>query len=709
MINFAIFKEFSITKFSKRFLNIGSFGHYMKIGNWKLEISLLAICFFAFASGTSAATLQKPANNLGLVGYWSFNEGSGTTATDFSGNGNTGTLTNGPTWVDGKRGKGLSFDGSDDYVALGSNSIFTFGTNDFTASGWIYIRSATGIMNIFNVGSASAGSYSLYWNNGNSKIQSVRYGDTADSGLTTQTLSVGQWYHVVATRSSGAAKVYINGVLDSGASYSMGSITANTGAIGNTWLSITTGNGSIDEVRIYNRALSATEVGALYNAGGDKLKQSSNSGLIGYWSFEDATSTKATDFSGNGKSGTLTNGPIWTNGKFGKALDFDGSNDRVLVGTDAYTDAELSTTGSLMGWFKLDALPSSGTATGIFDIEGYLGSQIKNTSGNTRVNGRVYPGGEIFGTTNLSIGVWYHYALTWTNGSTMKLYLNAVEEASGTAGGVGANAQSRTTVIGDLCDVCGTAPFNGSLDELRLYNRVLTQAEIAKLYQNGAQKVNASQNVTGTTLDSGLVGMWSFNGADISGTTAYDRSGQGNNGTLTNGPKPTIGKAGQALSFDGVDDYFQAPYLSAMDFGTGDFTISSWVKSSYLVDYQTILNRDNADLGNGIIMYLYHTSGVVRVWVGGTALDGTINAADGRWHNVVLRRTSGVIYIYVDGVLDVQTSAAGNVNNSNNDAVRIGRRYYDGLYPLNGSLDEVRIYNRALSLNEIKQLYNMGK
>src|SRR3989344_6109894 len=56
-------------------------------------------------------------------------------------------------------------------------------------------------------------------------------------------------------------------------------------------------------------------------------------------------------------------------------------------------------------------------------------------------------------------------------------------------------------------------------------------------------------------LNSGLVGYWSFDGPDMNATQALDRAGQGNNGTLTNGPKPTLGRLGQALSFDGVDDY----------------------------------------------------------------------------------------------------------------------------------------------------------
>ncbi len=73
--------------------------------------------------------------DTGLVGYWKFDEGSGTTATDSSGNGNTGTIY-GATWVDGKSGKALSFDGNDDYV-VSTTVNFSTGSADRTISFWV--------------------------------------------------------------------------------------------------------------------------------------------------------------------------------------------------------------------------------------------------------------------------------------------------------------------------------------------------------------------------------------------------------------------------------------------------------------------------------------------------------------------------------------------------------------------------------------------
>jgi hypothetical protein len=77
-------------------------------------------------------------------------------------------------------------------------------------------------------------------------------------------------------------------------------------------------------------------------------------------------------------------------------------------------------------------------------------------------------------------------------------------------------------------------------------------------------------------LGSGLVGFWSFDGKDMAGVTSYDRSGNGNNGTLTNSPARTAGKIGQALRFDGVNDLVSVPDAATLS-PAGEITISSWV------------------------------------------------------------------------------------------------------------------------------------
>jgi Concanavalin A-like lectin/glucanases superfamily len=121
-----------------------------------------------------------------------------------------------------------------------------------------------------------------------------------------------------------------------------------------------------------------------------------------------------------------------------------------------------------------------------------------------------------------------------------------------------------TTVIGDNSDNNPNNDWDGRLDDVRVYNRALSATDVANLYAGGsigATRENASSaNLTmGTTLGpaNGLVGHWTFDGADVT-DKVYDRSGQGNNGywngSATSSAK-TIGKLGQALNFNGTTNF----------------------------------------------------------------------------------------------------------------------------------------------------------
>ena len=82
-------------------------------------------------------TIPEDTMTRGLVGYWSFDEGSGNIAYDISGAGNHGTLMNNPTWSDGKVSGGLTFDGTDDYINCGDNASLDIGTGDLSITAWI--------------------------------------------------------------------------------------------------------------------------------------------------------------------------------------------------------------------------------------------------------------------------------------------------------------------------------------------------------------------------------------------------------------------------------------------------------------------------------------------------------------------------------------------------------------------------------------------
>jgi hypothetical protein len=549
------------------------------------------------------------------------------------------------------------------------------------------------------------------------KVYFLVWDGSERSAISTNTFTDNRWHHAVGviTGDGGNMKLYVDGVLQQTTSigtilpYTSSSYWRIGGYMGAGWTNTVNGyfTGSIDEARIYNRVLTATEVVSLYNSGSGKVAQASKTGLIGYWSLDDATSTIATDLSGNGKNGTLTNMDSttdWIAGKRSKALDFDGSNDHVDLGSNVYSQSQLGAAGTISAWFKLNALPASSGTMSIMDMEGIFGDQIINSGGNTRVQVRVYDGGvkTAIGTTNLTTGRWYHYIETWDS-TTARVYLNGVEENSVAAGAMNNfDSLSRDYSIGKNCNDCGSGTrFNGAIDDVRVYSRALSPSEAAGLYGSGAQVINTSQNRTGSTLDSGLVGMWSFNGQDISGTTAYDRSGNGNNGALTNGPTKTIGKVGQALSFDGVDDAVTTGFTQQLT----DFTACAWFKSGA------------SPVGSARILEKSYTGGF---WVGrggganswgGGVLESShpygifVTLPDQQWNHICSIRSSTTHTIIGNGG---QVSNSNTVSGSALDTTALAIGYITSAAYI-GLIDEVRIYNRALSASEVKQLYNLGK
>ena len=213
-----------------------------------------------------------PQTETGLVLYLTGNAGAGKIMHDCSPMGNNGRIY-GATWVEGKFGKALKFDGVDDYVNVSHNDVFNmsnfsvvmlFNPESFTNpnSGykghWIYKNQYIAI--ITN-------------SNGNVEVRTIDSGG-AIVGLYSISLELGNWYLVAYTVSEGGEmKLYINGVLDASTTFS-GPPTSNTNAlrIGSAYDLNYAAKGKIDEVRIYNRVLSAEEIRAHFKGAVIKLR-----------------------------------------------------------------------------------------------------------------------------------------------------------------------------------------------------------------------------------------------------------------------------------------------------------------------------------------------------------------------------------------------------------------------------------------------------
>ena len=226
-------------------------------------------------SGTATAT--TPASPSGLVAAYAFNEGSGTTAADASGNGLTGTLTNGAAWGTGRNAGAVLLDGVNDFVELGNPALLQL-TGSMTASAWvnsaafpfddaaIVSKRASGEVGYQLDTTIDRGPRTIGFKLTNSAGGTMfRYGAT--------TLQANTWYHITGVYDAATSElhVYLNGQLDDGTL--LGTVTStqrNSSAnvnigrrpTGNTFNT----NGRIDDVRIYSRALTQAEIQADMNA-----------------------------------------------------------------------------------------------------------------------------------------------------------------------------------------------------------------------------------------------------------------------------------------------------------------------------------------------------------------------------------------------------------------------------------------------------------
>jgi concanavalin A-like lectin/glucanase superfamily protein len=331
---------------------------------------------------------------------------------------------------------------------------------------------------------------------------------------------------------------------------------------------------------------------------------------------------------------------------------------------------------------------------------------------------------------------WAHIAATWdgtlTDGSGVHLYINGAEVpkdgASDTASGTHASdAAERLYISRDDGGVAGQ--FTGLMDDVRVYNRVLSADDIKRLYNIGSTLTFGAPNSSGS-LSQGLVGYWSFNGGDIAidntgGMRAYDRSGFGNHSarsSAANAPARIPGRLGQALDYvgDSSDTIEINPASSINDMA--QVSGSLWLYTRDTLDFNSILNKwsDNTNLdGWGLEDCGCGTDnlGFEAGFNTNSFFIETTNAPikRDRWQHIAFTwggaGDGSDFRFYVDGVLVTSTNLVSTGSNGrSSDAARdlhIGSNDSGGS-GWDGSIDEVRVYNRVLSADEIKRLYNLG-
>jgi hypothetical protein len=217
----------------------------------------------ATATAVTVTVSNTTSGATGLGGHWAFNQTSGTTTADGSGNGNTGTLTGGASFTaSGKAGAALNLDGTSGHVQVADSPALRSST--FTLSLWFRATNVSGIRVLMGkaVGAATDNSYALYLNNGRLTFHSSNY----QGAITPSTvIAANTWYHVAIAKSGTVSKMYVNGSVVGSSTTAPETVAYDTkplliGADNDGQGAAYYFAGQIDELRIYTRALTAAEI-----------------------------------------------------------------------------------------------------------------------------------------------------------------------------------------------------------------------------------------------------------------------------------------------------------------------------------------------------------------------------------------------------------------------------------------------------------------
>jgi len=677
-----------------------------------------------FIGGTTTSTFYDP------ILYYNFNEGYGTTVYNHSSTTINGTI-NGATWTnDGKFGKALGFNGSSNYVDTGFSD--NLSASDFSVSAWIKIPNGAST-NYAIAQTHTSSPYTSDWFFPYASGSSIFWFRSVQLG-TYSTINDGSWHHLMLVWDQSDAKY--TGYVD-GKSIGISSTVSNYGGIGSVKigaradLTSTFFNGLIDEVKIYNYALSSNQVKLDYNQGMAMVMGSTGTSTsassaycvpgdasycvapIAEYKFEKKSGDTAYDTSGNGNDGTIS-GAVSARGRIGSAMSFDGTDDYINFGSASTLDN--ITIKTIEFWTKLDSLYPNGQPGDHFINKGDTGWFIAtdSTSGGRNIFGHNFSGtAGRWSFPKFNTGAWYHVVLIYDKGSISNdpiVYVNGVSQTvteystpSGTA-----NSDASFDLL--ISKSPGYSRYvDGIIDEVRIYNYARTRAQIAWDYNKGAP-----------------IAHYKFD--ECSGTTIYDESGNGNNGTISIGASGSqnavgtctdedtthawyngaTGKYNSSMSFDGTDDYVNCGNdlnLRMQD----NFTVSAWVKfSGTLASNRYFIDRWDATNSKRVWGYLVRANKnyiSLIISSNGTSVEyaeGTKAVNDNNFHHVSFVRSGQTVRLYVDGSLDIErTTATGLLFNTDTE-LKIGKSLYNGL------IDDVKIFNYALTSTQVKSLYNGG-
>ncbi|MHC4068842.1 MAG: LamG domain-containing protein [Planctomycetota bacterium] len=482
---------------------------------------------------------------------------------------------------------------------------------------------------------------------------------------------------------------------------------------------------------------------------------------VAHWKLDEGTGMIAEDSAGD-NDGNLINGPNWTTGIIGEAIEFDGVDDYVDVNSVGELNFERTDAYTLSAWYKGDVenhailskmdTPVIYRGYDMYIFSGYVRAHILNSWPSNAIceTGTLYP---------ISDSIWHHIVITYDGSSSsngLKIYVDGMEEIT-TVNVDSLSSTIQNSVSFKIAARGGTRithHLGGTIDDVRIYDRALSAEEIQWLYL-GEEPELVGLEITGpdevpedsqaqysaialydnnSTADVTDDAVWSVEPNEIAGIEAgllatekifqpqeleiYAQYTE--DGNTFEADKAVsvfaICPSGSALDFDGVDDYVDCKNTFASVTASDTKSIMAWVKpdsAAEAVRLITLYRRSDSSSAFALRFdgtpatwsSLYMKSPTSYEW-----LDSGVQVSAGEWTHIALVQNGTQVDIYVNGISENSASNGAVATLSSPPNAVLGAYMWWGHHPsgvLNGLLDDVRIYDRAVSAQEMQMIMHV--
>ncbi len=600
----------------------------------------------------------------------------------------------------GKVGGAMSFDGVNDYIQFSED----IATESFSL--WIDFKNITTIS--YFLGSQAVSGRGVRYNGSTLLI----YGSSGSHAIAH---NFGDGYvNLVGVKNNNDWNVYSNGE-HIGTFVGVGNL--GIGYIGRRRDGLYF-NGKIDDVRIYNRPLSVTEISLLYGSYEPKTQISSiSSGLVGHWTLSEedynTNGNRVIDKTPYSNHGINYNATFDTDrhGKSGGAMSFDGINNYVNLGNNNILS--LGSVGTISIWAKPNRdYPSDSSS---YSFRGLLGKVAGGGSGEqsyfidwygtNSIRILRFGIGNLAGLTSASVSnfdfnnKWVHILGAW-NGTQTMLWVDGILRNT-------QNSDRSPQVLSNNLNI-GTvfSRWDGQIDDVRIYNRTLSADEISLLYNSYSPQSGGDTLQKGLILDMPLTSQYTKTNTPGS-QIMTDRTPYGNDGQ----------NYGATISSEGASFIEESDYISvsgAFLNNINSLTLSTWIKANTLcegtrTDWDIFLSRTdpwgyigfNRSGSNFYPRFRLVVGGVTKI------VSSAESVKVGEWYHVTGVYDGFNLKIYVNAREKGAISASGNTATVASNFI-IGDYTTGFTVSPNALMSGVKVYNRALSEDEIKLLYTQG-